>query len=135
MLNGDPDDEDRDAFKLEHAKDGLLDQLLSAWDQVKNDVAAMMGPTDCKTMESIWEAFLVSAKGRECRICNKRVANKQKLMKKHFIEAHWSKVKASKRVDSMEAMDEEGNGAELVETVEESAPNEVAGGDAMEVDD
>jgi hypothetical protein len=135
MLNGDADDEDRDAFKLEHAKDGLLDQLLSAWDKVKNDVAAMMGPTDCKTMESIWEAFLISAKGRECRICNKRVANKQKLMKKHFIEAHWSKVKASKRVDSMEAMDEEGNGAELVEMVEESAPNEVAGGDAMEVDE
>jgi hypothetical protein len=49
----------------------------------------MMGPADSVTMEKIWEAFLVAAKGRECWICHKHIRNKKRLMKKHFIEQHW----------------------------------------------
>ncbi|KAH8730381.1 hypothetical protein GQ44DRAFT_823135 [Phaeosphaeriaceae sp. PMI808] len=103
MLNGDPDDEEQNRCKLNHDKGGLLDALLKMWDDVKEDVAALMGPADRLTMEKIWETFLIGVKGRECRICGKRISNKQRLMKAHFVANHWSKAKEAKRVDSMEA--------------------------------
>lgn len=95
LLNGDPDDEDNDEFKLPRTKNGLLGELLGIWDAIKNDLAAMMGPADMTAMELIWGDFLVNAVGRECRICGVRVDNKQKRMKKHFITKHSVDIKAA----------------------------------------
>jgi hypothetical protein len=105
MLNGDPENEDRNSMKLPIAKNGLLSTLLKVWDNIKNDLAAMMGPADGKTMENIWEAFLTEAVGRECPLCNKRVTKVER--KKHFLERHWPEAKETERTDSMEALDED----------------------------
>ncbi|KAH7075397.1 hypothetical protein BKA63DRAFT_594823 [Paraphoma chrysanthemicola] len=134
MLNGNPDDEDRDQFKLSDINGGLLHQLLSTWDEIKDDVAAMMGPADRKTLENIWGAYLISAKGRECRICHKSIRNKQKLMKAHFVAAHWSKVEATKRVDSLRATSEEANRELLQGSVHDAVDTAAEDGDAMEID-
>ncbi|KAH7090739.1 hypothetical protein FB567DRAFT_520542 [Paraphoma chrysanthemicola] len=134
MLNGDPDDEDRDQFKLPDTQGRLLHQILSTWDEVKDDLAALMGPADHKTMENIWGAYLISAKGRECRICHKLIRNKQKLMKAHFVAAHWSKVEAAKRVDSLEATSEETDAEMLQGSTQDAVDTAVEDGDVMEVD-
>lgn len=92
MLNDDGTEENRNMLKLPRTKDGLLDSLFSIWDSTKDDLAAIMGPADSVTMVKIWEEFLISIPGRECRMCNKSVRSK-KLVKKHFIDAHWVKLK------------------------------------------
>ena len=134
MLNGDADDEDRDKLKLHFTKGGLLDTLLNLWDNIKNDLAAMMGPAESETMEKIWEAFLIAAKGRECWICDKTIRNKQKLMKNHFVDKHWAKVRMTKRIDSIEALDEEQGGAEFAGTMGRTELISAEDEDAMEVD-
>jgi hypothetical protein len=108
LLNGDAEAEGKDANNiiLDFAKDGPLDTLLRKWDGIKDDLAAMMGPADSITMENIWGAFLIAAKGRECWICHKQIRNKQRLMKKHFTEQHWPKA-SERPVDSMDSGEEE----------------------------
>ena len=98
LLNGNPDIENGetpettvpDEVKLPRATSGLLDTLLLTWDRVKGDLAAMMRPVDHKSMENIWEAFLVDCAGQECRICGENIQNKEELMRQHFIESHSS---------------------------------------------
>lgn len=119
LLLGDPDDEVKDGYKLPRTRNGLLSELVSRWDVIKNDLTAMMGPSDSKAMELIWEDFVVGHVGRECRICGKRIDNKQKRMKKHFIANHWVQVKPLNNTGSGMAQG-----------------NEAAGdGEAMDVDD
>lgn len=108
LLNGSPDGKDIedpetmlfDHLRLSRAKGGLLDTLFRTWDHVKNDLAAMMGPADHKTMEDIWESFLDEIVNRECRICGRQIYNKEKPMRKHFIENHWSTFQEAKRETS-----------------------------------
>jgi hypothetical protein len=102
LLNGDEYDENHDTLKLPFVTGGTLHRLLNDWDAIKDDLASLMGPADSKTMEKIWEVFLVGAVGRECRICGKYLRNKQKLMRKHFAENHWPKIKEKKRVDFLQ---------------------------------
>jgi hypothetical protein len=94
-------------LKLPRVKGGLLAKLLRIWDDIKNDLSAMLGPADLKTMENIWGNFLVSMPGQDCAICGERVHNKQKLMKKHFIDMHWSKFRQTKRKASQEVLDDD----------------------------
>jgi hypothetical protein len=102
MLNGDADNEDRNNLKLLYVKGGQLDAILEVWDDVKDDVAAIMGPADRKKMEDIWAKYLIAAMGRQCRICDKHIRNKQKLIRSHFIESHWYKAEDIKRVESFD---------------------------------
>jgi hypothetical protein len=102
MLNGDADNEGRNNLKLPYVKGGQLDAILEVWDDVKDDVAAIMGPDDRKKMENIWTKHLIAAGGRHCRICDKHIRNKQKLMRNHFIESHWCKAEDIKRVESFD---------------------------------
>jgi hypothetical protein len=133
MLNGDPENEDRHNLKLAVTKIGLLRTLLSTWDNVKNDVAAMMGPADRRTMDSIWEAFLTETVGRECPLCNKRV-NKP-LRKAHFMEHHWPEAKEAERKDSMEALQEDMDDSEGTVSAGESDGVHAERDSAMELDD
>ncbi|KAF2036196.1 hypothetical protein EK21DRAFT_106299 [Setomelanomma holmii] len=135
MLNDDAEEEDEDKSKLKLPEGPLLKQLLNTWDKVKDDLAAMMGPAHCEATKNIWEAYLISAKGRQCRICNKRIDNKQKLMRKHFVEKHWVTAKVSKRVDSMEAMGGEDFAENMVEENEEGIMEVVEGVEDMELDE
>jgi hypothetical protein len=131
MLNGDDEHEDRNILKLSRTKDGLLDSLFSTWDDIKDDLAAMMGPADSVTMVKIWEMFLISILGRGCRMCNKGIRSKHKLMKKHFIDAHWVKLK--KRRDwlwAVEGDEDAGESAQQAGSVIVDDDDE-----AMEVDE
>ncbi|CAO2650867.1 Nn.00g091640.m01.CDS01 [Neocucurbitaria sp. VM-36] len=108
MLNGEIDLETGEldeTHKLTYAEDGALHTLLSTWDHVKNDVAAIIGSTDAKVMEAIWSSFLIESKGRECKMCGKVIRNKIRLMRKHFLDLHWPMEKVAGRVDSMEVID------------------------------
>lgn len=135
LLNGDPEAADKDTnnIKLNFTKDGPLDKLLKMWDDIKDDLAAMMGPADSVTTEKIWEAFLMAAKGRECWICHKQVRNKQRLMRKHSAEQHWPKAKG-KRVDSIGAANEEDeNGRKCQGRVDQNDMVGAQNYDAMDV--
>ncbi|KAF2829608.1 hypothetical protein CC86DRAFT_391737 [Ophiobolus disseminans] len=143
MLNGSPEHEDRDALKLpvttRSALPGtLLGSLLSIWDSIKEDLAAMLGPADHVAMENIWETFLVAAKGRKCWLCNdkdvKDIRNKQKLMKAHFVEKHWAEIQVVKRVDSMVVGEEGQVHEEPTGQIEETIETD-EGEDAMDVDE
>ncbi|KAF1851992.1 uncharacterized protein K460DRAFT_362764 [Cucurbitaria berberidis CBS 394.84] len=123
MLNGEIDPEAGefdDTYKLSFTENGLLRTLLCTWDEVKDDVVALIGPMDAKVMKDIWSAFLIESKGRECKICGKTIRNKQKLMRKHFVDNHWPKQKVTERIDSMEVLEgDEGEGHEApLESVE-----------------
>jgi hypothetical protein len=126
LLNGSPDEEaneDSEVMIFDHpnlsrAKGGSLDTLFTTWDHVKNELAAMMGPADHETMENIWQAFLIDFVGRECRICGKHIWNKEKLMKKHFIESHWSKFHKTKRHDSRDVLEKDRDHAHATEQME-----------------
>jgi hypothetical protein len=119
LLNGvddqhveEDDDEDSEPTGLNHlqlprVEDGLLAELLNIWDDIKNNLSAMLGSADHKTMENIWGHFLISMPGQNCAICRKRVKNKQKLMKKHFIDMHWVTCQEKKRKASEEALDDD----------------------------
>jgi hypothetical protein len=135
MLNGSEDHEERNLLKLRRTKDGFLGSLLSIWDSIKNDLAAMMGPAESETMGNIWEAFLISAVGRECWICQKRISPKQKLMKKHFVAAHWTTVKEANRIDSMEVTEEIVGTDEVEGQAEEAGMSGDGAEEAMEVDE
>jgi hypothetical protein len=106
VLNGEREDEERDALKLSLIKDGPLYTLLTLWDAIKDDLASMMGPADAEAMVRTWEVFLVKAVGRECKICHTQIRNKQKLMKTHFVDNHWPKAKDTIRTDFMEGLDD-----------------------------
>lgn len=132
MLNGDPENEERNAFQLpattkEALPGSLLGSLLEVWDGMKDDLAAMMGPKDSDAMVSIWEDFLTEAKGRKCWICSKEIRNKQRGMAKHFLEKHWVKATETTRVNSMEAGEED-------HEAEEASTLNVEDGEEMEVD-
>jgi hypothetical protein len=133
ILNGDPEDEDRNSMKLPLTKIGLLSTLLKVWDSIKNDLAAMMGPADGKTMENIWEAFLTEAVGRECPLCSKRVT--RILRKKHFLERHWPEVKEAERNDSMEAVEEDLDVSERTMSAGEGEGVHTEDDGAMELDE
>jgi hypothetical protein len=118
LLNGTDDQHDEEDgedsevadlnhLKLPRVKGGLLAKLLRIWGDIKNDLSAMLGPADRKTMENIWVNFLVSMPGQVCAICGERVHNKQKLMKKHFIDMHWSNFQQKKRKASQEVLDDD----------------------------
>jgi hypothetical protein len=132
ILNGDSEDEDRNSMKLPVTKNGLLSTLLKVWDNIKNDLAAMMGPADGKTMENIWEAFLTEAAGRECPLCSKRVT--RILRKEHFLTRHWPEVKEADRKDSMEAV-EDSNVSEGTVSAGEGGGVHSEDGGAMELDE
>jgi hypothetical protein len=127
LLNGNPEGEDietpetivSDEVKLPRIEGGLLDTLLLTWDRVKGDVAAMTGPADHKSMEDIWEAFLVDCVGQECRICGEHVQNKEKLMRQHFIASHWSAVQETKQDDSVKMLGKNEGDAKTAEQAEE----------------
>ncbi|KAH6514822.1 hypothetical protein HBI81_203320 [Parastagonospora nodorum] len=127
LLNGNPEGEDSenpetmvsDEVKLPRTEGGLLDTLLLTWDRAKGDVAAMMGPADQKSMEDIWEEFLIDCMGQECRICGEHVQNNEKLMKQHFIASHWSAVQETKQDDSVEMLGKNEGDAKTAEQVEE----------------
>lgn len=91
-----------DEVKLPRTRGGLLDTLLLTWDRVKGDLAAMMGQADHKSMEDIWEAFLIDCVGQECRICGENIENKEELVEQHFIASHWSATQETKQDDSVE---------------------------------
>jgi hypothetical protein len=118
MLNGDPEDEERNNIKLPANKSALLDTLLSIWDTIKNDMAAMMGSADRITMENIWGDFLTESVGRECRLCGKRFPKTTR--KKHFIERHWPEAKDVERNDSMEALKEDVDSSRVMVDGEEA---------------
>jgi hypothetical protein len=99
LLNGDPENDEYDELKLARDSGGLLERLLSIWDGVKDDLAAIMEPADGEVIKDIWTSFLISAVGRQCQLCNKRISNKTMLMKTHFIDRHWPKAKESERED------------------------------------
>ncbi|KAH7392480.1 hypothetical protein BKA66DRAFT_547443 [Pyrenochaeta sp. MPI-SDFR-AT-0127] len=105
MLNGEADvlgsSELDDTYRLIHTENGPLETLLGIWDSVKDDIAAMIGPTDAMVMKDIWTVFLIGSKGRKCKICNKIIRTKHKLMRKHFVDHHWSEQKVAERVGSM----------------------------------
>jgi len=140
MLNGHSEHEDRNLLKLPATtKEGLpgtlLGRLLSVWDSVKDDLAAVMGSEDHKAMENIWETFLVAAKGRKCWICSKEIRNKQKGMKKHFVDVHWAKIKVTKRIDSMEALEEGQQGGGVAGQAEKPIVIDAEEEDVMDVDE
>jgi hypothetical protein len=112
LLNGDEEDEERDVLKLSHIVGGPLHTLLTVWDAIKDDMASMMGPADAEAMAKTWETFLVTAVGRECKICHKKLRNKQKLMRMHFIDKHWPESKGTIRIDSTEGVDDILDGVE-----------------------
>jgi hypothetical protein len=133
MLNGDPDNEERDNIKLPTNKSVLLDTLLSVWDNIKDDLAAMMGPADRKTMENIWGEFLTMAVGRECRLCGKRFPKNAR--RKHFIGSHWPKAKDAERNDSMEALEGDIDGSRVTTGGEEDDGVNREDEGAMELDE
>jgi hypothetical protein len=102
MLNGHEDCEEAGYMKLTFKKGGPLDMLLRMWDDIKGDLAAILGPADHEAIASIWGDFLIEARGRNCIICKKECRNKLKLMKQHFEDAHWPNAKTTKRIDSMD---------------------------------
>jgi hypothetical protein len=124
MLNGDPDNEDRDNMKLTFKKGGLLDKLLRVWENIKVDLAAMMGPADRQTMKYVWEAFLTAGSHRECRLCSNRIP--KYLRKTHFIERHWPESKEA---------EEQMNGSEGMMGVREGEGIYTAGDGAMGLDE
>ncbi|KAF1917117.1 hypothetical protein BDU57DRAFT_575832 [Ampelomyces quisqualis] len=135
MLHGDPKNEERDRIKLSHVRGGLLDKLTKSWEVVKNDVAAILGAADHKTMIGIWVDYLIAAKGRECRLCGDSIMNKQKLMMDHFIERHWFKGKKdTEGVHTRQGLAQGLNEASTEATAQVQAAEEVDGGDAMELD-
>lgn len=92
LLNGTLDPETGevdDTHKLELNEEGLLDQLLNTWETSKKGIADMLGSNDAQVLANIWSDFLIKSKGRECKICKKRINNKSKQMLKHFQEHHW----------------------------------------------
>lgn len=121
MLNGEIDPASKDV-NMSHKlpltpNDGPLHALLSSWDDVKGDVAAILSTADKKVVKDIWARFLIREKGRECKICGKVIRNKMKLMRKHFLDVHWpmeekekGKDKGEGRVDSMEVGGDEVSG-------------------------
>lgn len=130
LLNGkiNADTETRDMrYKLILTDGGPLHTLINTWDDVKDGLAAMMSTTEHETMKDIWSVFLTGSKGRECKLCGKRVPKKPSTMREHFADKHWPKDEVAGRVDSMEVASQGGNdgGEYTVEDVEATGSKEV----------
>ncbi len=94
-----------DYYKINNEQ---LQTLLRTWNDAKDDIVAMLGPEQAEDMQEIWGTFLIESKGRECKLCGKRIQNKKKLMDGHFLANHWPKENVNGRVDSMDLNTKEG---------------------------
>ncbi|KAI8934983.1 hypothetical protein NX059_008649 [Plenodomus lindquistii] len=133
LLNGemDPDSERFDmTLALPRDGSGPLNDLLTAWDNIKDGLAELLGPADATALADIWADFLIDAKGRECRICGWITRNKLRMMRGHFVEQHWVKEKGKKRMDSA-AFDDQMEGQESDGAVDMVASIEGAAQDGM----
>jgi hypothetical protein len=134
LLNGDSENEEDDLIKLPRHRGGLLSRLLKTWDDVKGHMAAMMGPNDREAIKDIWAEFLISAKGRDCRLCNKRVDSKKKFMKTHFIARHWPKALETEHGETKEVQNMVTEDIEMSTQCMETGEHE-DNEDGMEVDE
>lgn len=79
-------------------RNGSQKKLFEIWDSVKQNLADMVKAKECKVLELTWMEFLMTSKGRECQLCGKRIFNKRKDMRNHFVGTHWV-VKKEKKLE------------------------------------
>lgn len=138
--DGDDDDEEPEFMalnhlKLPHAKVSPLQKLLRIWDDIKNDLVAMIGPANHETVENIWGDFLIDVPGRDCAICGRRIQNKAKLIKKHFVDSHWSTYQETKRKDSKEPLGKDQDNYKIAKHPLAAKADDGDGESAIELDD
>lgn len=132
ILQGNFEADNLRKFEYPYVQEGPLRSLLQTWDEIKHEVASILGPVETQRIMAMWTDFLGKAKGRRCWICGNHISNKQKDMPKHFETKHWPTEEATEAVEHVEKTPKQPRNTSVPQSVAEEG-DEDSFHDAMEV--